>query len=60
MALDTAPVDATEAATDGSHRAALLALAIGGFGIGLTDSSSPGCCPRWPRRTASTRLRPAG
>ncbi|MET0523200.1 MAG: MFS transporter [Nocardioides sp.] len=45
MALDTAPVDATEAATDGSHRAALLALAIGGFGIGLTEFVIAGLLP---------------
>ncbi|MET1060440.1 MAG: MFS transporter [Nocardioides sp.] len=44
MALDTAPV-ATHAAADGSHRAALLALAIGGFGIGLTEFVIAGLLP---------------
>jgi DHA1 family inner membrane transport protein len=45
MALDTAPVAATDAAADGSHRAALLALAIGGFGIGLTEFVIAGLLP---------------
>jgi DHA1 family inner membrane transport protein len=45
MALDTAPVAATGAAADGSHRAALLALAIGGFGIGLTEFVIAGLLP---------------
>jgi DHA1 family inner membrane transport protein len=45
MALDTAPVDATGTARSGSHRAALLALAIGGFGIGLTEFVIAGLLP---------------
>src|SRR6476660_7852322 len=45
MALATAPVDATGSAVDGSHRAALLALAIGGFGIGLTEFVIAGLLP---------------
>ena len=45
MALNTAPVVAADATADGSHRAALLALAIGGFGIGLTEFVIAGLLP---------------
>ena len=45
MALDTASVSATDSAPDASHRAALLALAIGGFGIGLTEFVIAGLLP---------------
>jgi MFS transporter, DHA1 family, inner membrane transport protein len=45
MALDTAPAVAPDTAADGPHRAALLALAIGGFGIGLTEFVIAGLLP---------------
>jgi DHA1 family inner membrane transport protein len=45
MALDTAPAVAPDSTADGSHRAALLALAIGGFGIGLTEFVIAGLLP---------------
>ena len=45
MALDTAPATAPDTTADGSHRAALLALAIGGFGIGLTEFVIAGLLP---------------
>ena len=61
MALDTAPVVA-----DRHHRraarmpGALLALAIGGFGIGLTEFVIAGLLPEVAATTASTRPPPAG